>query len=85
VPGVGRQSAEQIVRVARAVVDGVARDTTVRLNPDRADRAQTELLQLMSKLRRANQLVGQRFPRKRNLLAGSQTSRSSLGRSDSLR
>jgi superfamily II DNA or RNA helicase len=58
VPGVGRQSAEQIVRVARAVVDGVARDTTVRLNPDRADRAQTELLQLMSKLRRANQLVG---------------------------
>ncbi|MEV6242455.1 SNF2-related protein [Lentzea sp. NPDC051838] len=58
VPGVGRQSAEQIVRVARSVVDGVARDTTVRLNPDRADRAQTELLQLMSKLRRANQLVG---------------------------
>ncbi|MDX8050627.1 SNF2-related protein [Lentzea sp. BCCO 10_0798] len=57
VPGVGRQSAEQIVRVARAVVDGVARETTVRLNPDRADRAQTELLQLMSKLRRANQLV----------------------------
>ncbi|HUQ59173.1 helix-hairpin-helix domain-containing protein, partial [Lentzea sp.] len=58
VPGVGRQSAEQIVRIARAVADGVARDTTVRLNPDRADRVQTELLQLMSKLRRANQLVG---------------------------
>lgn len=58
VPGVGRQSAEQIVQVARAVVEGVVRDTTVRLDPDRADRAQTELLQLLSKLRRANQLVG---------------------------
>ncbi|MFD9697450.1 DEAD/DEAH box helicase [Lentzea sp. NPDC059081] len=58
VPGVGRQTAEQIVRVARAVVEGVERDTSVRLDPDRADRAQTELLQLLSKLRRANQLVG---------------------------
>ncbi|WP_394618645.1 DEAD/DEAH box helicase [Lentzea sp. JNUCC 0626] len=58
VPGVGRQSAEQILKVVRAVVDGVVRDTTVRLNPDRADRDQTELLQLLSKLRRANQLVG---------------------------
>ncbi|MFD5827312.1 DEAD/DEAH box helicase [Lentzea sp. NPDC060358] len=58
VPGVGRQSAEQIVRAARALAEGVARDTTVRLNPDRADHGQTELLQLMSKLRRANQLVG---------------------------
>ncbi|MFD4669905.1 DEAD/DEAH box helicase [Lentzea sp. NPDC058450] len=58
VPGVGRQSAEQIMDVVRAVVDGVVRDTTVRLNPDRADGAQTELLQLLSKLRRANQLVG---------------------------
>ncbi|MGI5498958.1 DEAD/DEAH box helicase [Lentzea sp. CA-135723] len=58
VPGVGRQSAEQIVDVVRAVVDGVERETTVRLNPDRADGAQTELLQLLSKLRRANQLVG---------------------------
>ncbi|GLY47683.1 SNF2-related protein [Lentzea sp. NBRC 102530] len=58
VPGVGRQSAEQILEVVRAVVDGVVRDTSVRLNPDRADHAQTELVQLLSKLRRANQLVG---------------------------
>ncbi|MET9225710.1 DEAD/DEAH box helicase [Lentzea sp. NPDC003310] len=58
VAGVGRQSAEQIARVVRAVVEGVTRDTTVRLNPDRAGGAQTELLQLLSKLRRANQLVG---------------------------
>lgn len=57
VPGVGQQSAEKVVLAARAMVEAVERDTTVRLDVDRPGRAETDLLQLMSKLRRANQLV----------------------------
>jgi superfamily II DNA or RNA helicase len=57
VPGVGPQSARQVLEAAQAIVESLTRDTSVRLDPDRPGRAQTELLQVMSKLRRATQLV----------------------------
>ena len=57
VPGVGPESARQVLDAARAIVEALTRDTTVKLDPDRPGRAQTDLLQLMSKLRRATQLV----------------------------
>ncbi|PRY36389.1 DEAD/DEAH box helicase [Umezawaea tangerina] len=56
-PGIGHQSAVLVLRAARELVEALTRDTAVRLDPDRPERGHTQLLQLMSKLRRATQLV----------------------------
>lgn len=53
VPGVGERSAEQVTRAARAAAVAVRGETRFRFDPDRATRAQAELLATLAALRAA--------------------------------
>lgn len=55
VPGVGERSAEQVTRAARAAAVAVRGETRFRFDPDRATRAQAELLATLAALKAAEE------------------------------
>ncbi|MBN9738715.1 MULTISPECIES: hypothetical protein [unclassified Pseudonocardia] len=55
VPGVGERSAEQVTRAAWAAAIAVRAETRFRFDPDRATRAQAELLATLAALRAAEE------------------------------
>jgi hypothetical protein len=63
VPGVGPQTAAEVVAAAGMLATALIRDTTVRLDPYRRDSAQTALLATLSRLRRALELTARLRPR----------------------
>ncbi len=57
VPGVGQRTAEQITTAARRAAEQVARDTKTRLDVDRRDPGQTQLLATLAAIRHADEAV----------------------------
>ncbi|WP_007025320.1 DEAD/DEAH box helicase [Saccharomonospora iraqiensis] len=54
VPGIGPQSAEQVSSAAQWLADELRRETRIRLDPDRQEPGQTQLLALLAAVRHAD-------------------------------
>lgn len=57
VPGIGPQTSQQVSMAARQLAKQLRRDTRVRLDPDRQDPGQTQLLAILAATRRADSAV----------------------------
>ncbi|WP_116044475.1 DEAD/DEAH box helicase [Amycolatopsis palatopharyngis] len=57
VPGIGPQTSQRVSSVARQLAAQLRRDTRVRLDPDRQDPGQTQLLAILAATRRADSAV----------------------------
>ncbi|MGH3979486.1 MAG: SNF2-related protein, partial [Pseudonocardiaceae bacterium] len=57
VPGVGPQTASQVIAAARQLAVAAAHNTTVRLDPDQPGEAETGLLALLSAVMRAEEIA----------------------------